>query len=135
MTRHAIRRAGQTGSGSTENHAPGASPWGAGALRPLVTPDRRVLLLSILLQLALGLLFGHANDTRIFMATGYLVGSGHDPYVALNLSRVFHHAGFSVIASVGYPPPWPLLLGLIYRGVYAVVPQLLCSTTWPSSCP
>ncbi len=85
-----------------------------------MTPDRRVLVLSILLQLALGLVFGHSYDTRVFMATGYLVGSGHDPYVALNLSRVFHHAGFSVINSVGYPPPWPLLLGLIYRGFYAV---------------
>lgn len=85
-----------------------------------MTPDRRVLVLSILLQLALGLVFGHSYDTRVFMATGYLVGSGHDPYAALNLSRVFHHAGFSVINSVGYPPPWPLLLGLIYRGFYAV---------------
>lgn len=128
MTGEVIRRvtpAGFAGSAGSAVTAPGATRWGAGAWRPLATPDRRVLLLSILLQLALGLLFGHANDTRIFMATGYLVGSGRDPYVALNLSRVFSHAGFSVIASVGYPPPWPLLLGLIYRAVYAAAPGFL----------
>jgi len=45
--------------------------------------------------------------------------------VAQNLSAVFPHVGFSVIASVGYPPPWPLLLGLIYRRVYAVAPGFL----------
>lgn len=81
---------------------------------------RGLLALSVGLQLALGLLFGHANDTRVFMATGYLVAHGRDPYVALNLSRVFHHAGFSVIKSVGYPPPWPLLTGLVYAGLHAV---------------
>jgi hypothetical protein len=123
MTRHAIARTTQ--AKAAEVPAPDTSSWGAGALRPLATPDRRVLLASILLQLALGLLLGHSYDTRIFMATGYLVGSGHDPYVALNLSRVFPHAGFSVITSVGYPPPWPLLLGLIYRGVYGVVASFL----------
>jgi hypothetical protein len=80
---------------------------------------RGVLALSVGLQLALGLLFGHANDTRVFMATGYLVAHGLDPYVALNLSRVFHHPGFSVIKSVGYPPPWPLLAGLVYAGLHA----------------
>ncbi len=82
--------------------------------------DRGVLALSVGLQLACGLLFGHANDTRIFMATGYLVAHGRDPYVALNLSRVFQHPGFSVIKSVGYPPPWPLMTGLVYAGLHAV---------------
>ncbi|HUK78448.1 MAG TPA: hypothetical protein VL117_12775 [Thermoleophilia bacterium] len=81
---------------------------------------RGVLALSVGLQLVLALLFGHANDSRVFMATGYLVAHGRDPYVALNLSRVFHHPGFSVIKSVGYPPPWPLLTGLLYAGLHAV---------------
>ena len=70
-------------------------------------------------------LLGHSWDTKIFMATGYLVGSGQTPYLAHNLTAVFHHAGFSVISSVGYPPPWPLVLGLLYRGVYAVAPNLI----------
>ena len=105
--------------------APAGSRAAAGSWRPLTTPDRRLLLLSILLQLGLGLAFGHSYDTRIFMATGYLAGTGHDPYVARNLSAVFAHTGFSVITSVGYPPPWPLVLGLIYRAVYAVAPNFL----------
>jgi hypothetical protein len=123
MTRHAIRQSRQAVAAATAV-ATGAHRR-AGVWRPPITPDRRVLVLSIALQLALGLLLGHSYDTRIFMATGYLVGTGHDPYVARNLSAVFPHVGFSVIASVGYPPPWPLLLGLIYRAVYAVAPSLL----------
>ena len=71
-------------------------------------------------------LLGHSWDTKIFMATGYLVGTGHTPYLARgDLSAVFHHAGFSVISAIGYPPPWPLVLGVLYRGVYAVAPNLI----------
>jgi len=56
----------------------------------------------------------------MFMATGYLVGTGRSPYVPLDLTAVFHHVGFQAISVVGYPPPWPLVLGLIYRGAYAL---------------
>ncbi len=78
------------------------------------------------MQLALAPLLGHSWDTKIFMATGYLVGTGHTPYLARSdLSAVFHHAGFSVISAIGYPPPWPLVLGVLYRGVYAVAPNLI----------
>ncbi len=87
--------------------------------------DRRLLALSVALQLALGLVLGHSYDTRLFMATGFLAGTGRDPYAALDLVRVFHHAGFSHITSVGYPPPWPLLAGLIYRVSYAPTHDLL----------
>jgi hypothetical protein len=101
------------------------SPWAAGEWKPFTTPDRRILLLSILLQLALALPFGHSYDMRIFMATGYLVGTGQNPYVPQDLSAVFHEDSFQGITTVGYPPPWPLLLGLLYRGVYAAIPNLL----------
>jgi hypothetical protein len=89
------------------------------------TPDGRILLLSVVLQLALALLLGHSRDTRIFMAAGYLVGTGHSPYVPQDLTAVFHHVSFKAISTVGYPPPWPLLLGLIYRGTYAFGHHLL----------
>ncbi len=95
------------------------------AWKSFATPDRRLLLLSIFLQLALAPLFGHPYDTRLFMGTGYLVGTGHTPYEALNLMPVFHHLYFNILTTIGYPPPWPLLLGLLYRGSYAVVPNLL----------
>ena len=56
--------------------------------------DRRILLGSILLQLALAVALGHSYDTRIFMAAGYLVGNGLSPYVAQDLTAVFHHVSF-----------------------------------------
>ena len=91
----------------------------------LWTNDQAVLLLSVLLQLALGILFGHAYDMRIFMATGYLVGSGQNPYVAQDLTAAFQNNSFQGMTSVGYPPPWPLVLGMIYRSVYALIPNLV----------
>ncbi|HMK92651.1 MAG TPA: hypothetical protein VK576_06605, partial [Thermoleophilia bacterium] len=100
-------------------------PRSTSAWRWFPTPDRRLLLLSIALQLVLGLLLGHANDMRIFMTTGYLAGTGQNPYVPRDLMHVFHHLYFDVHSTIGYPPPWPIVLGLIYRGVYAVAPSFL----------
>jgi hypothetical protein len=74
-----------------------------------------LLVLSIVLQVLLGLLFGHLYDTRINMATGYCAATLQNPYVARDLSWLFHNSTFSGITTIGYPPPWPLLLGLIYK--------------------
>ena len=90
-----------------------------------LTQDQTILLLSIFLQLVLGFSFGHAYDMRIFMATGYLVSSGQNPYVAQDLTTVFQDSSFQGMTSVGYPPPWSLVLGLIYRSVYALLPNLM----------
>lgn len=87
--------------------------------------DRRILLLSVTVQLALAIVFGHSFDTRVFMATGYLTGTGENPYAASDLGTVFHHIGFDKLGPAGYPPPWPLVLGLLYLLSYAVVPDLL----------
>ena len=76
--------------------------------------DRGYLLASLLIQLVLGLLFGHVYDIRIFMATGYLVATGQDPYIPQNLTAIFHNSAFQGMTTIGYPPPWPLILGLIY---------------------
>ncbi|MCX6363317.1 MAG: glycosyltransferase 87 family protein [Actinobacteria bacterium] len=104
---------------------PADAPRPAGRWRSFATPDRRILLLSIVLQLAVALLFGHSYDTRVFMGTGYLVGTGQNPYVGQDLSAAFHHLGFRTMTTVGYPPPWPLALGLIYRVVHAVTANIL----------
>jgi hypothetical protein len=90
-----------------------------------LTYNRGLLLLSIAIQLVLALFFGHYYDMRIFMATGYLVGTGQNPYVPQNLTAVFNNSSFQGMTTVGYPPPWPLMLGLLYRIVYAVFPNLL----------
>ena len=87
--------------------------------------DRRLLGLSVLIQLVLGVLFGHAYDLRVFMTTGYLVGAGRGPWSPLDLGAVFHHAGFGQLTTIGYPPPWPLVTGLLYRATYGLVPNLL----------
>ncbi len=92
----------------------------------LFTKDGLVYLgLSLLLQFFLGLLFGHQYDMRINMATGYLVASGKDPYIAQNLSLVFHNSAFQGMTSIGYPPPWPLILGIIYIVFFATTHNLL----------
>ncbi|MGD0611733.1 MAG: glycosyltransferase 87 family protein [Anaerolineales bacterium] len=84
-----------------------------------------LVLLSIGLQLILALFLGHAYDMRIFMSTGYLVGTGQDPYIARDLSTVFHNASFQGITTFGYPPPWALVLGLIYLVSYKLIPNFL----------
>jgi hypothetical protein len=87
--------------------------------------DRSLLLLSLILQLTVGFMFGHVYDQRINMATGYLVASGRDPYIPLDLTGVFHNPAFQGMTTIGYPPPWPILLGLIYLLSYAIIPKLL----------
>lgn len=89
------------------------------------SPGHFLFVLSIILQMTLALFLGHAYDMRIFMATGYLVGTGQNPYIAQDLSSIFHNASFQGITSIGYPPPWTLLLGLIYLGTYRIIPNLL----------
>ncbi len=80
---------------------------------------------SILLQLLLALFLGHAYDMRIFMATGYLAGTGQNPYLAQDLSAVFHNSTFQGITSFGYPPPWALISGFLYLCSYKIVPDFL----------
>jgi hypothetical protein len=84
-----------------------------------------LVLASIGVQCVLGLLFGHYTDQAICLATGYLVGTGQNPYLAQDLSRVFNSDYFRSLTTIGYPPPWPLFLGCAYRCTYALVPNLL----------
>ena len=87
--------------------------------------DLGLLLTSILLQLVLGLLFGHVYDQRIFMATGYLVATGQNPYLPQDLTTVFQNPAFQGMTTIGYPPPWPILLGIIYLLSYHLFHNLL----------
>jgi Gpi18-like mannosyltransferase len=85
--------------------------------------DRLLLAISVFVQIVLALFLGHAYDTRILMATGYLVGTAQNPYIAQNLSAVFHNNTFQGITTLGYPPPWALVLGLIYLFTYKILPN------------
>ncbi len=87
--------------------------------------DLGYLLASLVLQGVLGTLFGHLYDIRIDMATGYLVATGQDPYIPQNLTQVFHNPAFQGMTSIGYPPPWPLILGIIYLLAFTTTHNLL----------
>jgi hypothetical protein len=93
--------------------------------RRLMKRSLGLVLASIGIQCVLGLLFGHYDDQAIFLATGYLVGTGQNPYLAQDLSGVFNSDYFRSLTTIGYPPPWPLFLGCAYRCTYALVPNLL----------
>src|SRR5512139_4120211 len=80
--------------GERRDMVPASSARVTGLRKPFVARDRAILPLSIGLQLLLGLLFGHYYDMRIFMATGHLVGSGHNSYVAQDLTTVFGNSAF-----------------------------------------
>src|SRR5208282_1697711 len=84
-----------------------------------------IVILSILVQLPLAVFLGHYYDERSFMDAGYLVSSGLNPYQP-HLITIFSSnpdlTGINPI--IGYPPLWPLLLGLIYRLSFNIVPNL-----------
>jgi len=122
-------REAQAGAAGRAADAPGRAAVGpsrpVAAWRAFAASDARVLALSLVLQLTLGTVLGHSNDTRIFMVAGYLAGTGHNPYVPHDLTTVFHHLYFDVRSSVGYPPPWPIALGLLYRVSFGLTHDFL----------
>ncbi len=83
--------------------------------------DWLFVLLSIIIQIPLAVLLGHYYDERVSMASGYLVSSGLNPYTQFNFAGVFSHPSLAgIIPGNGYPPPWPLLLGVIFRLSYDI---------------
>jgi hypothetical protein len=87
--------------------------------------EQLIVILSIALQIPLAIFLGHYYDDRVFMATGYLVSSGLSPYQPFQLASIFHNPLFTGhIQNIGYPPPWPLLLGLDYRVSFNLIPNL-----------
>jgi hypothetical protein len=105
--------------------SPGPSTRCAHAKKRVAHPNGLLLTLSIILQVVLALFLGHAYDTRIFMATGYWVGTGQNPYIAQDVSAIFHNSTFQGITTIGYPPPWALVLGLVYLCTYKIIPNFL----------
>ncbi len=90
-------------------------------MKQKLSTETILIMLSLALQIPLAVYLGHYYDDRVFMATGYLVGTGLNPYSPHNLAGIFPPniiSGF--IQSIGYPPPYPLLLGLIYKITFQV---------------
>jgi len=60
------------------------------------------------------------------MATGYLAGSGLDPYQQFHFVDVFFHPSLQVpIPRFGYPPFSALILGLAFQLSFRVIPNLI----------
>jgi hypothetical protein len=93
--------------------------------RYMLPNDWLLVSLGLIIQVVVGYLFGHLYDIRIFMATGYLAGTGQNPYVPQDLSMIFHNLSFQGITTIGYPPPWSLVLGFIYLFSYRLIPNFL----------
>ena len=85
-----------------------------------------LVVLSVLVQVPLAIFLGHYYDQRSFLDTGYLVSIGLNPYKS-HLITVFtsNSALMGPNPIIGYPPPWPMLLGLIYRLSFNITPNLL----------
>jgi hypothetical protein len=84
-----------------------------------------IVFLSLTLQVPLAVFLSHYYDGRVFMATGYLVDSGLNPYQQHELSNVYPSPVFAgAIPSIGYPPPWPLVLGLVYHLSFGLIPNI-----------
>src|SRR4030065_1215648 len=84
-----------------------------------------MVLASVLIQPLLGVFLAHYFDQGIFMAAGFIVGSGGDPYKPIDLMHIFQTPLLNgSMPTIGYPPPWPLLLGLIYRLSYGMIPNV-----------
>jgi hypothetical protein len=59
------------------------------------------------------------------MVTGYEVSSGLNPYLPHVISGVFSGPYISgAFSSIGDPPLWPLLLGVIYKLSYNITPNI-----------
>jgi hypothetical protein len=84
-----------------------------------------LVVICLLMQITLGYFLGHQYDTRIFMATGFLVADGQNPYIPQELQSVFNHSAFIGLSSIGYPPTWPIVLGTIYKLMVRDTPNFL----------
>ena len=94
-------------------------------LKLRVNREFLIVVLSILVQLPLAVFLGHYYDERSFLDTGYLVSSALNPYQP-HMITVFSNPGMiGLNPIIGYPPLWPLLLGLIYRLTFNITPNLL----------
>lgn len=93
-------------------------------LRLQVSREFLIVVLSIMVQVPLAIFLGHYYDERSFLDTGYLVSSGLNPYQPYMITIFSNPNMIGINPIIGYPPLWPLLLGLIYRLSYNITPNL-----------
>ncbi|MCW4038212.1 MAG: hypothetical protein NWF13_05690 [Candidatus Bathyarchaeota archaeon] len=78
-----------------------------------------ISLVGLAIRFALAPFFGHPYDLRIFMGVSWAVAQGISPYGQYVLHEIFqsmHHPHlYGSFYGIGYPPPWGLVLGLMYQ--------------------
>jgi hypothetical protein len=78
-----------------------------------------IALIGLVIRFALAPFFGHPYDLRIFMAVGWAVAHGVSPYSQYVLDEIFqnmpHPHLYGSFYGIGYPPPWGLILSLMYQ--------------------
>jgi Gpi18-like mannosyltransferase len=89
-----------------------------------VSREILMVLLSVLIQVPLAIFLGHYYDERSFIDTGYLVSVGLNPYQPHSITVFSNPDLVGINPIIGYPPLWPLLLGLIYRLTYNIAPNI-----------
>jgi len=93
------------------------------SLRALSRTPRGLLLLGLLVREIFSFWTGHPYDLEVWLRNAYFVSQGANPYAAFmppvpGVSFAFLN---DALPGVGYLPPWPLIVGSLYR-VYAIVP-------------
>jgi hypothetical protein len=83
-----------------------------------------VVVLSVLVQIPFAVFLGHYYDQRSLIDTGFLVSSGLNPYLPHTITVFSNPHLIGVNPIIGYPPLWPLLLGVIYRLTYNLIPNI-----------
>jgi hypothetical protein len=89
-----------------------------------VSKEFLIVLASVAVQVPLAVFLGHYYDQRSFLDTGYLVSSGLNPYMPHNITVFSNPDLIGINPVIGYPPIWPLLLGVIYRLTYNLTPNI-----------
>lgn len=82
-------------------------------------PILRFSLAGLVLRLLLAPFLGHPFDLRVFMAVGWAVARGMTPYGQYVLHHIFadmlHPHLYGTFLGIGYPPPWGLICGAMYK--------------------
>ena len=82
-------------------------------------PIFRFSLAGLIIRILLAPFLGHPFDLRVFMAVGSAVAHGITPYGQYALHHIFagtsHPHLFGTFLGIGYPPPWGLICGSMYK--------------------
>jgi hypothetical protein len=99
----------------------------------------KVFLAGLVIRLFLAPFLGHPFDLRVFMAVGWAVARGITPYGQYTLQDIFSNMPqpnlYGTFCGIGYPPPWGLILGLMYLASSTLSPNNIYAYTFALKVP